>query len=190
MNKLDRLNRVVVTVLAVLLIAAGAYGLVRGFGGLGEQQEADPLLTDEVRRFFSDNEWVWAVILVAALLVAWVGWRWLRLQLLPTPSLSSLVVTEEEGGRTELDSGAVADAVTRDLEADPDITSARVRVVGEPRAAGLDVRAAVAGGADPMAVRGRIEGPILGRARSALRRDDLPATVRLRLAAPAASRVE
>ena len=190
MNRLDRLNRTIVTVVALLLIGAGAYGLLRGFGAFGDTQEAEPILTPEIRDFFADNEWIWGVILVVALLVAYVGWRWLKLQLLPSPSLSSLVITEGEGGRTDLTTSAVAEAVARDLEADPDISSARVRMTGDQHAAGLDVRAGVSSAADPAAVRRRIEGPILERARSALRRDDLGAAVRLRLGTTAARRVE
>lgn len=190
MNRLDRLNRTIVTVVALLLVAAGAYGLLRGFGAFGEDQEADPLLTTDVREFFADNEWIWGVVLALALVVAYIAWRWLKLQLLPSPSLSSLAVTDGEEGRTDLAASAVAEAVTRDLEADPDITSARVRMTGNQREAGLDVRAGVASGADPAAVRRRIEGPILERARSALQRDDLGAVLRLRLGGTAVRRVE
>lgn len=190
MNRLDRLNRTIVTVVALLLLAAGAYGLLRGFGAFGDQQEADPLLDTGVRDFFADNEWTWGVIMAIALVVAYIAWRWLKLQLLPSPSLSSLPVAQNEDGRTTLAASAVADAVTVDLENDPDITSARVRMTGNQRAPDLDVRAGVASGADPAAVRRRIEGPILGRARAALQRDDLGAVIRLRLGSSAPRRVE
>lgn len=189
MNRLDRLNRVIVTVLAVLLIAGGAYGLLRSYnwsGVLGDGAESSPLLLDGVRRWFGDDDWVWWLVALGALLLAWVGWRWLRLQLLPSPSLSALRMASPQGGRTELPSSAVADAVARDLEDDPDVDSARVRVVGDEYMPVLDLRVAVTDRAGAPEVRRRIEATVLPRARAALERDDLGASLRIRLGDPTA----
>ena len=189
MNNLDRLNRVIVTVLAVLLIAGGAYGLVRSYnweGVLGDGAERDPVLLDDVRRWFGDNDWVWWLVALGALLVAWIGWRWLRLQLLPSPSLSVLRMDSPQGGRTELATAAVAEAIERDLEDDPDVSSARVRVVGDEYAPVLDLRVGVSDRAAATEVRRRIEATVLPRARAALERDDIGALLRIRLGDPTA----
>jgi hypothetical protein len=79
--------------------------------------------------------------------------------------------------------------VTRDIEVDPDVNSARVRVVPVGDAMGLDVRAVVADHGDVHAVRRRIETVVLERARAALGRPDLTATLRLRLGDPGARTV-
>lgn len=192
MTQLDRLNRTVVTVLAVLLIASGAYGLLRSFNWgdvLGDGAPDDPFLLDSVRDFFGRNEWVWWLVALGALALAWLGWRWLRPQLLPTPSLSTLHLPSSDRSRTELPTAAVAEAVTRDLEEDPDITSARVRLVGTERSPELDVRVGVSERAAATAVRSRIETRVLPRARAALERDDLGASVRIRLGEPTARSV-
>jgi hypothetical protein len=122
--------------------------------------------------------------LVAALLLAYLGWRWLRVQLLPSPSMNELTVVSTDTGRTTLPARALSDAVTRELEDDPEVTGARVRLVGSEREPTLDVRASVADGADLESVRQRVEGEAVSRAREALERPDLTAAVRYRLGDP------
>jgi hypothetical protein len=191
MTRLDRFNRTIVSLLGLLLLAAGAYGLLRGLGAFGDVQADDPLRTPGIAEFLDDNdEWLWAAVAVTALLVALGAAWWLRAQLSPSPALSELAVATGDGpGRTRLDTAAVNEAVTRDIEGDPDVSGARVRVVPAGNAIGLDVRATVADHGDVHAVRRRIEGEVLQRARTALGRPDLGATVRLRLGDPGARTV-
>ncbi len=191
MTQLDRVNRTVVTIIGALLLAAGAYGLLRGAGAFGDQRAADPLRTPGIAEFMADNQrWVWAVVAGVSLLIALLAASWLRAQLTPSPSLGHLPVATGEGpGTTTLDTSAVNAAVARDVEADPDVNSARVRVVPVGDAMGLDVRAVVADHGDVHAVRRRIETVVLERARAALGRPDLTATLRLRLGDPGARTV-
>lgn len=185
-GNLDRGNRVVGTVLAVVLIALGVLGLLRSYSVLQDGTDDDPLLLRQLQDFVADTEpWFWVAAFVIALVLAWLGWRWLRAQLLPTSSLGQLTVAQGEEGRTTLVTSAVAAAVERDLEDDPDIASARVRVVGSERSPALDIRATVTDSAVPTEVRARIEQEVVGKARSALERPDLTATVRLKLGDPA-----
>ena len=182
MTRLDALNRTVLTIVALLLAAAGIYGLLRGEGAFGDTAGDEPLLWDDLRRFVNDNAgWFWLVVAIVALVVAWLAWRWLRVQLLPTPSLDHLPVGSAEEGSTNLSASAVSDAVQRDLEASPDVSAARVRLVGDPDELALDIRATVAAGADQERVRRQIEDEVLHRAAEALEKPDLGATVRLRL---------
>jgi hypothetical protein len=182
MTRLDALNRTVLTIVALLLAAAGLYGLLRGEGAFGERASDEPLLWEDLRRFVNDNAgWFWLVVAVVALLVAWLAWRWLRVQLLPTPSLDRLPLGGRDDGTTNLSAAAVSDAVQRELEASPDVASARVRLVGDPDDLVLDIRATVAAGAHQERVRQRIEDEVLPRAAGALEASNLGATVRLRL---------
>jgi hypothetical protein len=182
MTRLDALNRTVLTIVAVLLAAAGVYGLLRGEGAFGDRAADEPLIWDDLRTFVDDNAgWFWLAAAVLALVIAWLAWRWLRVQLLPTPSLDRLPVGGREQGTTQLSASAVSDAVRRELEASPDVSSARVRLVGDPDDLGLDIRATVAAGADQERVRRRIEDEVLPRAAEALEDPDLGATIRLRL---------
>jgi hypothetical protein len=182
MTRLDALNRTVLTIVALVLAAAGVYGLLRGEGAFGERASEEPLLWDDLRRFVNDNAgWFWLAAAVLALVIAWLAWRWLRVQLLPTPSLDRLPVGSREEGTTQLSAAAVSDAVRSELEASPDVGSARVRLVGDPDELVLDIRATVAAGADQERVRRRIEDEVLAHAAEALDDPDLGATVRLRL---------
>jgi hypothetical protein len=181
-NRLDALNRSVLTVVALVVGAAGVYGLLRGAGAFGDRAAHEPLLWDDLRRFVNDNTWwFWLVAAVASLLIAWLAWRWLRVQLVPTPSLDRLPVGSRREGMTTLSADAVSDAVRRELESHPDITSSRVRLVGSPEDLALDIRATVAGDADHEAVRRVIEDEVLAHARQALEVPHLGAVVRLRL---------
>lgn len=188
MNALDRANRIVGTVVALVLVVVGALGLLRSYGIFFDDDAMDdPVLLRQVRDFVADNDaWFWWAALAVALVLAYVGWRWLRVQLLPSPSLSELTVASTEPGRTTLPARALADAVTRQVEEDPEVTGARVRLVGSERSPALDVRAAVADGADLEGVRHRVESEALGRARAAAERPDLTASVRYRLGDPTA----
>jgi hypothetical protein len=187
-NKLDRANRLVGTVVAVVLIVVGALGLLRSYGVIfSDGAMDDPVLLRQVRDFVGDNDaWFWWAAFAVSLVLAYIGWRWLRVQLLPSPSLDDLPVAHADDGRTTLPTRALADAVTRQVEDDPEVTGARVRLVGSERSPALDLRAALADGADLEGVRHRVEGDAVGTARSALERDDLTARVRYRLGDPTA----
>jgi hypothetical protein len=111
MTQLDRVNRAVVSLLGLLLLAVGAYGLLRGAGAFGDGRAGDPLRTQDVADFVADNDqWLWAVLAAVALLIAVAALFWLRAQLRPSPSLGQLpVVTgEAAAGRTTLDTAPSA----------------------------------------------------------------------------------
>ena len=188
MNKLDRANRLVGTIVALVLITIGVLGLPRSYGIIFDDDAMDdPVLLRQVREFVADNDaWFWWAAFALALVLAYIGWRWLRVQLLPSPSLNRLTVAQTASGHTTLPTTALADAVTRQLEDDPELTGARVRVVGSERAPSLDVRASVADGADLEGVRQRVESDAISRTRSAVERPDLTANVRYRLGDPTA----
>ena len=188
MNQLDRVNRIVGTVVGVALVVVGGLGLLRSYGIVFDDEAMDdPVLLAQLRDWIADNDaWFWWAAFVVAVVLAVLGWRWLRVQLLPSPSLNDLTVARTEGGRTTLPTRALADAVTRELEDDPEVTGARVRVVGSERSPALDVRASVADGADLEGVRHRVESDAVARTRDALERPDLTASVRYRLGDPTA----
>ncbi len=186
----DRGNRAVVTVLGLLLALAGAYGVARSAGAWGSASAAAPLLDRGLRDALVDNAgWVGGTATFVAVLVAWFGWRWLRLQVAPSPSLRRLTLGDGQDGRTTIDAGAVSDAVARDLSASSHVAGARARVV-EDGVLRLELTAEVAAGGDPQAVRTHVAEHVLPRARSALGRDDLAAHLLLRLADPTARTLE
>lgn len=189
--RLDRINRTGATLVAMVLVAGGAGGLVRSFGLGGADGSEEPVLGGDLRRSVVDNAGlVGGAAVFVGLVLAWMGWRWLRLQLLPTPSLRELRLTDDESGRTSVEAGAVTEAVARDVEAGPGVATARVRLLGHQRAPALDVRADVLADADPVGVRRHVDDFVLPRARSGLGRGELPLTVRLRLGEPVSRTLE
>ena len=184
---LDSVNRLVGSVLGVLLVVVGGFGLARSLGGFGADAGAGLLVPQDLRaEMVVYAGWVAGGAAFVALLVAWMGWRWLRLQLVPTPPMRRVTVgtSHGQGGSTSVDAGALAEAVTRDLAESDHVASARSRVVGQDGAPALALTAEVAVGGDPQAVRTHVAEHVLPRARAALGRDDLAAHLHLRLSDP------
>lgn len=182
----DRLNATVLTLLGLLLVGAGAYGLARGYDALGARQAADPVLGDTVRDFVADNDdWFWPVAAAVSLVVAWLGFRWLVAQV-HAPGVSRLpMASDPDRGSTEVSAPGAAAALAGDIEEYAGVRAARARVVAGGAEPAVDVTVDVHDDADVPAVRTRIEEHALPRFASALEVSRLRARVHLRLAEPA-----
>ncbi len=181
----DRLDRLVLTTLGAFLAAAGAYGLVRGGGGLGEREADDPLLLASVRDFVADNQLLfWAGAAAVALLVAWLGHRWLRAQF-PASKTVRRLDFDATAGAIHLDAAAATRALENDLHNHPDVRSARARLLrGGPRP-DVELRVGVADDVDVAAFGGWIEDEALSRFAQALQVTDLTARMEVRFTGPA-----
>ena len=178
----DRLNSAVLTVLALLLLAVGGYGLARGYEAFGDDQARDPVLSDEVRDFVSDNaNWFWPVAAVASLLLAWLGLRWLLAQV-SGPTVTRLRVQSDGPGHTELLASGAAAALARDIEEYPGVRGARARIVADDPSPEVDITVDVHDDADVPALRRRIEEHTLERFRTALELQHLRPRLHIRLA--------
>ncbi len=180
MSRVDRINRVVATLVGLALTSAGAYALLRASGVVGDRRQ--PVLGEGLRRAVVDNAGlVGGVATFVALLVAWGGWQWLRAQLRPAPSLPTIRLADGPEGRTTLETKAVADAVARDLEAARGVASGRARFVGAGAGAfAVDLHADLAGDADLVEVRRHVDEVVLPRLRGALEAPGLAASARYR----------
>jgi hypothetical protein len=188
-RRTDRLNSAVLTLLGVALVAAGAYGLARGYGAFGDARAHDPVLTDDVRAFVARNAgWFWPVAAMAAVLVAWLGLRWLLAQI-TSPGVARLPVRADGPGHTELVASGATAALAADIEGYPGVRGARARMVADHPAPEVAVTVDVADDADVVALRRRVEEHAVPRFRSALELSDLRTNLHLRLAEPAPRRV-
>jgi hypothetical protein len=177
----DRLNSTVLTLLSLALIAAGAYGLARGYGAFGDRRAEDPVMSEEVRGFVTRNsDWFWPVAAVVSLLLAWLGLRWLLAQL-STPTVSRLPVRADGPGHTELLGAGATAALARDIEEYDGVRAAHARLVGDDPVPEVEVTVDVHDDADVPAVRRQIEEHALARFRSALELTQLRSTVHVRL---------
>ncbi len=178
----DRLNSTVLTLLALVLLAAGGYGLARGYGAFGDARAADPVLDDDVRDFVSRNaDWFWPLAAVLALLTSWLGLRWLLAQI-STTTVSRLPVRADGPGRTELTASGATAALARDIEEYAGVRSARARMVSDHPSPEVEITVDVHDDADVPIIRRRIEEHALARFRRALELHELRSQVHVRLA--------
>lgn len=181
----DRLNAVVLTVLALALLVVGGYGLARGYGAFGDTRAREPVLTDDLRNYVSRNaNWFWPLAAVLAVLVAWLGLRWLLAQI-HAPAVSRLPVSADGPGHTELVASGATAALARDIEEYSGVRGARARMVDDHPSPEVELTVDVADDADVGSVRQRIEEHALPRFRTALEVGEVRSRLHVRLAGPA-----
>lgn len=171
-----RTERVCAAILGLLALLAGVGAVVLNARHV-DRPVLDPTALDWARDHLL---WVRIGLLVVGLLLVVVGLRWAWRAATPErhPDLTldhHLVVT----------SSAIADAVKSDVEQVDGVTSAQVKVIGEPA---LRMKLTLRQGADVRAVWRELDA-VLGRARETLGIAVLPTAVRLDLAARAKQRV-
>ena len=183
MRRAEAGDRLLLALVGLVALVAGGYGLARNLGAFGAAQSDEVLLGAPLRRAMADHAgWVGGVATFVALVLAWLGWRWLRRQLVGSSSTVRRVrVTTGPDGHTSVEAKALVEAVVRDVETGPHVRAAQARLTGPEKAFVLDLVVDLAPAADPRAVRRHVEDHVLSRARSALEREDLTFTVRLRL---------
>lgn len=176
-------DRLALALVGLVALGAGGYGLARSLGAFGVAQSEAVLLDTALRQRLAENAgWVAGAATFLALVLAWASWRWLRRQLGGSSSTPGQVrVAAGAGGHTAVEGRALAQAIEGDVKAGPDVSEARVRLVGAERAPGLELAVDLTPRADPLAVRRHVEEHVLPRARAALELEELGARLRLRL---------
>ncbi len=189
---IDRLNRVLLTLLALLVAAAAVVGLLAG-GGQLDVREPGSLYTDGADDVPERPE-LWGGVAIAVLVVlAVVGLVWAWRQVRPRREgghLSPVELRRDQRGHTTVGSAALARMVADDLERLPGVVGSRVRVVEMAPRPRLIAWLDLGGDAEPALVRNATEVP-LGRLCHALGVETVDADLRLRPTgtAPATARV-
>lgn len=180
----DRGNRVLLTLLGLLLLAASGLGLAFSYGAFGAARARQPLLLPATRQFAHRNAgWFWPVVAVVAALLGLLALRWLlrqvgtdrvrHLELEPNPS----------SGTTTVSSSAITDAVTNEVESYHGAEAASARLIGGERDPELVLVVTVDDRADLGALRRRVEEQAVAHVRQAVAAPSLPVQVQLQLAA-------
>jgi len=136
------LNRAVWIVVALFLIAAGVFGILANTGRLSRAPRDYYLApNDLVEQASAVSPWWMVLALAAGLVLAALGLLLLRAQFARRrPALPDVIDhrtrpgSAEVPGQTSTGNGTVAGAFERDLESDPRIAHATVRLTGEARA--------------------------------------------------------
>ncbi len=129
--RVNIVNRTVLLLLALLLIAAGVLGLILGFGGFGASRSTTAVLPVELRSFPADQPWFWWAVAAGCLLVALLGLWWLLAQL-KTERIGRLdITTDDRAGSTTVHSSAITNAVEAEAQGIAGVSDATAHVRGE-----------------------------------------------------------
>jgi hypothetical protein len=189
-------DRAALAALGLGLLAAGGYGLARSYGAFGARRADSVVLTGKVRAVahhaFSvsnrDVEWFWPAVAAALVLVAYLGYRWLRSQLPPSHRAQVLDLTDPAlaaEGSTVVRAVGAESAVVADVESYPEVQAADARVTQDGGGAALRLRLEVDESADVGAVRRRLGEHAVARLGQALDRSAVATSVQVRLRPPA-----
>ncbi|MFU8853221.1 alkaline shock response membrane anchor protein AmaP [Micromonospora sp. SL1-18] len=177
----DRANRALLTVLALVLLVAGAAVLLAGADVYGRDFSRRHLLDNPAARYIgAHGGWFWPVAAVAAAILALLGLRWLAIVVTTEPSQRRInISTDGTTGRTVLDAGALATAVRAEIEDCPGVDDVGTKLSGSPNAPSLALSVTADPDVDLAALRERLEAVVLPRVRYAVGKPDLPVVLDL-----------
>jgi len=191
MGAADRLNRGMLLVLGLLLTAGGVVGLLVGFGVFGDAVPGRPVFDNAAARFVGRNgTWLWPLFGLAGLVVTLLALLWLRAQLRTTTVGDLDLEQAGGGGRTELSSSAVTEALVGEVESYRGVRSASARLTGDDRDPDLALVVSLEDRADIAGVRRRVEAEAVSHVRQALDTPELPVRLDLRVTTRRGSRVQ
>jgi hypothetical protein len=199
----DRGNRVLLTLIGLIVLAIGIGGLLAAGGVFGATFQHRRLFDNPFSRYFSDNgSWLWPTIAAAAFVVMLLCLIWLLRVLFGSDRAGDIAVPTiarssgdpahgdgvHVGGRTRLRPSALTQALTQEIETYHGVTAARARVLGDPLEPTLAVEVTTSRRADVAYLVQRIEHEALAHARQALDKPHLPVRLDITVTDKAAAR--
>ena len=158
------INRVVLTVLGLLLLTAGGLGLALSLGAFGESRADNSVLPEEVRTFPDGRAWFWWAVAGVLLLIAVLALLWLLTQLKTDRTTRLDLTTNARDGYTTLHASALTKAVEDEALGITGVTSVSGSV-REHRGKHLLLRVELADSADIDVVRTRLENEVVAHLR-------------------------
>lgn len=185
----DRGNRVLLTLLGLLLLAASGLGLAFSYGAFGAARARQPLLLPAARQFAHRNAgWFWPVVAVVAVLLGLLALRWLLRQVGTDRVRHLEVEPNPSSGTTTVSSSAITDAVTNEVESYHGAEAASARLIGGERYPELVLVVTVDDRADLGALRRRVEEQAVAHVRQAIAAPSLPVQVQVQVQLAASRR--
>ncbi len=178
-SRANVVNRVVLTVLGLLLLTAGGLGLALSVGAFGESRADDPVLPEELRTFPDGRPWFWWAVVGGLLLIAVLALLWLLSQLRTDRTNRLDLTTNARDGYTTLHASALTNAVEDEALSIPGMTSVSASV-REHRGKRLFLRVELAESADIDEVRTRLENEVVAHLREGVGDPRFPVTIELR----------
>jgi len=183
-SRANVINRVVLTVLGLLLLAAGGLGLALSVGAFGAWRATYPVLPQEVSTFPDGRTWFWWTVAGVLLLIAVLALLWLLTQFKTDRTTRLDRTTSARDGYTTLHASALTNAVEDEALGIPGVTSVSANV-HEHRGQHAFLRVELADSADIGEVRTRLENEVVAHLREGVGDPRFPVTIELR---PGASR--
>lgn len=181
-------NRLGLMVIGIVLLLGGAAAVARGAGLFGASAfDTNPraaheaLLTPTDTHYVHHAGWFWPVVAAIAIVVALLCIRWLLVQLRLDRAGTMQLEPDRTHGATEVDTGALVDAVEDEIAAYPGVAKASGRLVGTQRQPELHLVVKLEERADLLRVRQLVTERALAHLRQALDVDELAASVTLRV---------
>lgn len=188
-SRADRISRVVLSVLAVLVLIGAVLGLIAGSGLFGDRRADQPMLSPELHDNLEDfTRWIWWGVAVLSVIVVLLALRWLARMVVPAaPAKDFRYPANDSQEATVVSSTAVANIVDAELTALDGVSDAAVRL--SPDGELIVAWARIETTADVNQIRRAAEDNILPRLRSALGREGLSLHLELRPTGAEADRV-
>jgi hypothetical protein len=183
MNRPAALNRTLLALIGLVLLAAGGFALATHFGQLHVLAPASSLVPGSA----PPPTWVFWVAIAVAVLLGLLCLRWLAAQAFRRPKTVGWRA-EEADGDTVLDSATAAAPVAADVEGYDGVRSASAWLSGPRELPELFLIVTIDAEADAGAIRARIAEHAVPRLRQALEVDELPVRLEVRLTAKSGAR--
>lgn len=183
MNRPAALNRTLLALIGLVLLAAGGFALATHFGRLHVLDPASALVPGST----APPTWVFYAAIAVAVVLGLLCLRWLTAQAFRRPKTVAWR-TEEAEGATTLDSSTAAAPVAADVEGYDGVRSASAWLTGPREAPALFLIVTTDAEADAGAIRARITEHAVPRLRQALEVDALPVRLEVRLTAKSGAR--
>ncbi|HEX7302065.1 alkaline shock response membrane anchor protein AmaP [Lentzea sp.] len=185
-NRPARLNRTLLGLSGVLLLAAGAFGTATHLRLLRVVDPAAPLVPGTT----APPTWVFYVIAAAGVVTGLLALFWLLAQVARRPRTGTWRFERDPVvGRTELDTDVAVAPFTDEVRSLTHVRQAKAVLTGTRREPELALVVSADQNADLTVLRERITTECLPRLAQALGTDRVPATVEFRLSAQAGTRV-
>lgn len=188
-NRTNRLNRILLGVVGLIVLLLGVGGLLLGLGVFGSDRSKRSVIYPRAEKALTDNQdWVWWVIGGVALVLALLAIYWLIVQL-RIERLGSVPVQQTGQGDSILPASVLTDAISDEAESVPGVRRARVHLAGDDLEPELAITVWLREGADVASVRHALEADVMAHARQALGHERVQTWLRLEVDAGKRERV-
>lgn len=176
-----RTNRVVLALIGLILLAAGALALLVRFGVFGPDLAAEPVLGSDVVDFVDRSGWFWLVVGAVAAVLALLSLCWLLIQARSNRLGTVRIVEDTGGGPTILAAGALTDALEAEIAGCRGVHGVAAHL-SEPSSGRLiSIRVALDGRVSAAAVYEELSSTAIPHARQAVSAPELSVRVEFEL---------